>query len=174
MIYSRFTLVFAILALSFATTNAQKGTPDKKTQKLMVEALDEAFGKHSNPDFKEVLNLPATEEHHPLQIFEFTDTGTNQSTGWVCLSEGLGRYDTFDYLVVYDNTRTIALVKISAYRSSHGYQITSKKWLSKFKGVKASEKIEIGKEVDAISGATLSSFGLVKSLNQVNEAVNKL
>ncbi len=164
----------AIWAVTSTISIAQEDVLEKKTQKLLDAALEEVFDHHSNPVFREVINLAAMGDHHPLQIFEFTENGTNRFAGWACLSEGMGRYDTFDYLVVYDHTKTIVLVEIYTYRSSHGYQITSKKWLNKFKGLKASDKIEIGEDVDAISGATLSSFGLVKSLNQVNKRVNEL
>lgn len=61
----------------------------------------------------------------------------------------------FDYFILYDSACTILKVKIYNYQATHGQEVTTKNWLKQFQGYKGSE-LTVGKNVDAISGATIS------------------
>jgi len=60
-------------------------------------------------------------------------------------------------------------LKILDYQSDHGYEITSNWWLKQF--VKQQrDNYEYAKNIDAISGATVSVRSLIKEMN-VNKSV---
>lgn len=72
----------------------------------------------------------------------------------------------FDYFILYDSDRKVLLVKITNYQSSHGEMISSPGWLKKFVGYSANKPLEIGRQVDAISGATISVNNITFDIKQ--------
>lgn len=94
-------------------------------------------------------------------------------SGYLCSTSAKGRYDYFDYTVIFAKDLSVLSVKVTTYRSSHGAEICSKGWLKQFKGYQG-EDIEIGKDVDSISGATLSSTSLVEDMQRVYHLMDEL
>jgi len=62
----------------------------------------------------------------------------------------------FDYFILYDSVCSIRLVKIYNYQATHGQEVTAKSWLKQFIGYHGETELVAGKNVDAISGATIS------------------
>jgi hypothetical protein len=62
----------------------------------------------------------------------------------------------FDYFILYNSLREVHAVRIFNYQASHGEGITSVGWLKQFNGHNSKKMLEVGKNIDAISGATIS------------------
>jgi Na+-translocating ferredoxin:NAD+ oxidoreductase RnfG subunit len=62
----------------------------------------------------------------------------------------------FDYFILYDSACSILKVNIFNYQATHGQEVTAKSWLKQFIGYNGRTKLSVGKNVDAISGATIS------------------
>lgn len=62
----------------------------------------------------------------------------------------------FDYFIMFDKNKNVIEVNIFNYQATYGYEITSKGWLKQFIGRGKVESFEVGKNIDAISGATIS------------------
>jgi Na+-translocating ferredoxin:NAD+ oxidoreductase RnfG subunit len=62
----------------------------------------------------------------------------------------------FDYCILINPDFSVKLVKIFNYQATHGHEITAKNWLRQFSGYDGSEDLVVGKDIDAISGATIS------------------
>jgi len=73
-------------------------------------------------------------------------------------SQGAREY--FDLLLITDTEGQIKVIKILDYFSDYGYEITSKKYLKKFVGKNTCDFALKTDDVDAISGATISSYAL--------------
>ena len=69
-------------------------------------------------------------------------------------SDNGGEY--FDYFILYDAAGTVRLIKVFNCQTSHGQEITATSWLKQFKDYTGKTDLIIGKNVDAISGATIS------------------
>ncbi|HAN76353.1 MAG TPA: FMN-binding protein [Bacteroidales bacterium] len=75
-------------------------------------------------------------------------------------------FEFFDYLILYDNNGKILKVKVYNYEATHGQEITLRKWLGQFIGFDASTtRMVVGKNVDSISGATISVHGITDDIN---------
>ena len=72
------------------------------------------------------------------------------------------KFETFDYMVLFDSGYTIKLVRVLVYRENYGGEVGSKRWLSKWIGVNKPKPF-----VDAISGATISVNSLKWSINSL-------
>lgn len=78
-------------------------------------------------------------------------------------------YETFDYIVVYDSLFSILKVDIAEYGGQYGYEICRAKWLQQFEGNRTG--FELGKNIDGITGATVSAQYLIDDLNVVGEKI---
>lgn len=96
-------------------------------------------------------------------LFEIIDDKKNR--GYVLSTEAKGRYDYFDYSVYYSENLHVKGLIVTIYRSNHGAAICQRKWLSQFKGYDG-EELRLGKEIDAISGATFSAESMVEDIQR--------
>lgn len=71
-------------------------------------------------------------------------------------------FEQFFFMTAFDAEKHIKKVRILEYTSDHGYQIANKGWLRQFE---EGEYFEVGKNVDAISGATISVNSITKEVN---------
>jgi len=84
-----------------------------------------------------------------------------------CLDPSLiDEFEFFDYFILYDSTYTVQEVKVYNYQASHGQEITSKNWLKQFRKYDGTKKLETGKNIDGISGATTSVEAIVYDIEQ--------
>ena len=95
----------------------------------------------------------------------FEITGENENRGYVLSTEAKGRFDYFDYSVYYSEELVVMGVIVTVYRSTHGAAICQRKWLSQFNGYDG-EDLALGKEIDAISGATFSAESVVQDIQR--------
>jgi uncharacterized protein with FMN-binding domain len=111
---------------------------------------DSIFAEGSNPDLGGFFKIVQEEE----------------VKGLLYVGSAKGRYDWFDFIVIFNTKRIIEKVEIIVYRSDHGFEFMNKSWLAQFAGTTGCEA-EYGKTVDAISGATLSASSLTKAINDI-------
>ena len=103
----------------------------------------------------------------------FQITGENENRGYVLSTEAKGRYDYFDYTVFYSEELFVKGLIVTVYRSTHGAAICQKKWLSQFNGYEG-EELTLGKEIDAISGATYSAQSIVQDIQRCHALMTGL
>lgn len=87
--------------------------------------------------------------------------------GTLIFASSLGKSSYFDYLVLLDEEDKVMEVKVLRYRSDYGYQITSSRWLTQFKGYDGEEPLIPGRDVDALSGATISSRSITRDIQRI-------
>ncbi len=69
-------------------------------------------------------------------------------------------HEYFDYFILYDSAFTIKLIKVFNYQATYGQEVRVKGWLKQFIGYNGNNDLQVGKDVDAISGATISVLGI--------------
>ncbi|MBA4408342.1 MAG: FMN-binding protein [Bacteroidota bacterium] len=80
----------------------------------------------------------------------------------------------FDYLVVFDANLLVQQVKVYNYQATHGQEVTNKGWLKQFQGYDGRRTLTVGKSIDAISGATVSVFGITNDIQEKTQLLKKL
>lgn len=96
----------------------------------------------------------------------------DSKVGIVVVSSAKGRYDKFDYMIVYNNDIQIEWIKILVYRSQYGSEIMSRRWLSQFYN-KQDDSLKYGSDIQAISGATFSASALTNEVNRINKILKE-
>jgi len=79
----------------------------------------------------------------------------------------------FEYLILYDSNKTVKMVEVYNYAATHGYEITAKGWLKQFAGFSGNDTLEVNKNIDAISGATISVYAITNDV-QLKTKILKL
>jgi len=83
-------------------------------------------------------------------------------------------YEYFDYFILFDTAATVRMVKVFNYEATHGQEITARGWLKQFSGYSVSKSLEVGKNIDAISGATVSVYAITLDVQDKTRLLHKM
>ena len=89
-----------------------------------------------------------------------------------CSVDGEGEetvsYEFFDYFMLTDMSGEVRWVKIFNYQATQGHEVMSRGWLNQFRGLTSeSKKLELGRDIEAISGATISAKAITDDIQLV-------
>jgi len=70
----------------------------------------------------------------------------------------------FDYYIIFGDDCKIKQVRIYNYQATHGQEVTNKGWLRQFIDFDGKKQLKVGKNVDAISGATISVYAITADI----------
>lgn len=79
----------------------------------------------------------------------------------------------FDYFILFDTAGKVMQVRVFNYQATHGHGITSRGWLRQFAGYTGNKKLEPGKNIDAISGATISVRSITFDIEEKSRRVRQ-
>ncbi|MCF8222669.1 MAG: FMN-binding protein [Bacteroidales bacterium] len=80
----------------------------------------------------------------------------------------------FDYFIIYNKLKELVMVKVYNYQATHGYEISSRGWLKQFSGYNGSNEMRVNKNIDAISGATISVHAITEDIIRITELINSI
>ena len=80
----------------------------------------------------------------------------------------------FDYFILFDESISVLQVKVFNYQATHGHEISARGWLSQFIGHCSGDKLEVDKNVDAISGATVSVYAITSDIESKTNVLEVL
>jgi|TARA_B100001971_G_C18234794_1_gene566425 hypothetical protein len=83
-------------------------------------------------------------------------------------------FEYFDYFFITDSIGNVLNVKVYNYQATHGHQVMSKGWLKQFIGFSGKQSLNYGKDIQAISGATISAQTLIHDLEQAEGLIQSL
>ena len=163
MVLKKHILLFCALFIAFSgLVSADEFYPldvaTKKAQKILGDKKISLIGIPSNFE-----GLPVEIIHKQISIFEIQNAPVGLESSYILFTSTKGRFEYFDYAVALTEEGKVGTVKVVKYRSEHGSEVTSKKWLSQFMGY-SGEKLEYGKDIQAISGATKSASSLTNDI----------
>lgn len=159
----------------------------KKIQKVIV--------KHwgfEQPELSEIMLTDSIIEKHRIQgkFYNVSNKNYTSNNHYIyigrvnsCRADGCSismnpseNFETeyFDYVILFDSAYTVEKVMIFNYAATHGHEVSAKGWLKQFNGYNGSDTLEVGKNVDAISGATISVYGITLDVQMKTEILKGL
>ncbi len=87
--------------------------------------------------------------------------------GWFVVDEVVGKHEFITYAVGINADGNVRRVEVLEYRESYGFEVADPKWLNQFVAKGAGSTLKLGKDVENISGATLSSKHLTDGVKRV-------
>lgn len=158
MKFNIITIIIIVLAITNSWGNDLYSS--KQVEKITKIALkDKTISLKQNLEITQFF-----EKSESVSIYLFSKESGNDF--YVIITQAKGRYDMFDYLVTVNLAFEIEKVKVLKYRSEHGGEIASKKWLQQFTGYSTGE-LKYKKDISAISGATISASSIISDMQIV-------
>ena len=159
-------------------SGVDRGEPDYRNKALLREL--ENFGYSS--EYREI-RLPSEIEANGEftgRFFKVQGKSHTDDHGYlyagrvnICRSGGCSpsgfsiqsEYENFDYFILFDGNAQVVVVRVFSYQATKGHEITSRGWLKQFQGYSGGS-LTVGKEIDGISGATISVYAITEDIKQ--------
>ena len=125
-----------------------------KSEDVVFESLNLEIDLADYPDIKDV-------KINPLKL-------DGNQVGYAGFASSKGKNDYFDYMVLFDNEMIIQKVVVLYYRSSYGGEIMARFWLKQFEGKSNGENMVFEKDIDTITGATISAPAITTGIKSLS------
>lgn len=99
---------------------------------------------------------------------------TAGTIGYIYVDQAPSMKNVFDYAVVFTPELEIKNTKVLIYREQHGRQIGAKRWLQQFFNMDTSDRPVLGKDVDGITGATISATSMTRAIHDLLKDIDYL
>ena len=86
--------------------------------------------------------------------------------GWFMIQQVVGKHEMITYAIGINPDGSVKHIEILEYVESYGYEVAEQNWLKQFYGKTVASGFKLGKDVDSISGATLSCKHLVDGVKR--------
>jgi len=107
-----------------------------------------------------------------LYFWKITDK--NSKTYYSFVDNVMGKQYPITFMVVFDNKGNIILSKILKYRNLKGRELKKASWLNQFLNMNNKSSFVLDKDIDGISGATISSKALTKGFQKLSILISKI
>lgn len=97
-----------------------------------------------------------------------------EPAGWLFVTDVLGKHEDIRFAVAISPTGSVKGVEVMEYRETHGGEVREKSWQSQFDGKKLGDGMRLGRDIDNISGATLSCRHLTDAIHALLIVHNRL
>lgn len=81
--------------------------------------------------------------------------------GYAFIDEVMGQHRPITYAVKLSTDGTVLRQEVMVYRESHGDEIRSPRFTKQFKGKTVNDSLRANRDIDCVSGATISSRAIV-------------
>jgi Na+-translocating ferredoxin:NAD+ oxidoreductase RnfG subunit len=116
---------------------------------------------------KQMSEKKAGDRFYSSYLFRWIINKNDRHIGTAYLDNTKGKMQPISFLVVLDSISRISNVEIVKYRESHGGQVREKNWLSQFIGKDENSGYKVGKDINSISGATISTHSVSKAVERI-------
>ena len=100
-------------------------------------------------------------------VYVWKITESDSLKGYAVLDNVYGKSMPITFLVILNNAGKIIETRIIKYREAYGGSISNLSWLKQFTGKNANSSFKTGKDIDAISGATISVNALTRGIKKL-------
>lgn len=98
---------------------------------------------------------------HQVQLWKVS-TG-----GWVIVDQVVGKHEFIPIAVGLDDSGAVKSIEILEYREAFGDQVRNPQWLAQFYGKRNGATLTLTKDIQNISGATLSSKHITDGMRRL-------
>lgn len=90
------------------------------------------------------------------------------TTHYAALDNVMGKTQPITFLVIFDSSGKIISSSVIKYREQHGGGVKEAHWLDQFVGLNGLSEYELDKNIDSISGATISSRSMTLGIRKLS------
>ncbi len=116
-------------------------------------------------------------ENHVLDNQElevFTVLSDNGILGWAVILDEMGKIKPITFLVGIDIQGNVLGVRILEYRDIFGSEIKRSSFLRQFQGRSSKDPMTVGRDIDAVTSATISSYAVTSAVKKSLAIIEKI
>lgn len=102
-----------------------------------------------------------------VPVYAGTLTAWKGDTGYFFTDSVIGKHDLIRFAVALDTEGKVREVEILEYREAYGGEVRNSRWLRQFVGLHHGDTVQVGRGIQNISGATLSSEHLTDGVRRL-------
>lgn len=106
----------------------------------------------------------ASSVSHPFDSHRIWKTAQG---GWFIVDEVVGKHEMITYALGISPDGSVKQIEILEYRESYGHEVAQEKWRAQFVGKTGSSVLKLNKDIENISGATLSAKHLTDGVKRL-------
>ena len=149
-----------VIALLFFSFKASYWELDKDSRATVYKSIAKIFNSQT-------CNLD------PIDDTFYYISEDDSIIGYLAVTDAPSKFHRFDYYVLFNDKEEILKVEVLHYRENYGGEICSKNWLKQFVGIDTENYSNFNREIDGISGATISVNSLKHHLLKISNKLKK-
>jgi hypothetical protein len=112
-------------------------------------------------------DIAAIERDSGVRVFPGTLRAWTAEDGYFFVDAVIGKHDLIAYAVALTKDGKIRQVEILEYREAYGGEVRNAHWRAQFLGKQHGDAVRIGRDIQNISGATLSCEHLTEGIRRL-------
>ena len=101
------------------------------------------------------------------QIYYWT-IKVDEKIHYALMDNTIGKTMPITFLIIFNENQEVIHSSVIKYREAYGGEISGKNWLAQFISMKQDSLYKYGKEIDGITGATLSVKSFTKGISKLS------
>ncbi len=123
---------------------------------------------------KREIEIKSEQNFFSDEIYFYKIYSNNQIIGYSILDNVYGKSMPITFIVMFDINGIILCSEIIKYREQYGGAVKNENWLIQFKGKNCESDFKVGKDVNTISGATISVNSVTKGIKKLTFLIKEL
>jgi Na+-translocating ferredoxin:NAD+ oxidoreductase RnfG subunit len=96
----------------------------------------------------------------------YVATRNGRPEGYAVFDQERGQHEMIDFATFFDDSGKVTRTEVMAYRENYGHEIRRASFRRQFVGRGAESGYVVGKDIDAISGATISADSMSRAVKR--------
>ena len=122
---------------------------------------------HLNAELKSQLQNTIRQTFYRDELYYWTISQNDSTLAHAFLDNVLGKSMPITFLVLFNTEGEIISSEVIKYREAYGGEVGNKNWLSQFIHFSDTSDYSVGKNIDGISGATISVNSLSRGIRKI-------
>ena len=101
------------------------------------------------------------------KLYYWNISNNDTTIAYALMDNVLGKSMPITFLVILNNEGSILASEVIKYREAYGSEVGNKNWLAQFTYFNDTTDFKVGKNIDGISGATISVNSLSKGIQKI-------
>ncbi|MDP6935885.1 MAG: FMN-binding protein [Candidatus Marinimicrobia bacterium] len=119
------------------------------------------------PKLKSQIQNKVKQVFHRENLYYWKITREDSTIAYAFLDNVIGKSMPITFLVLLNQEGNIMASQVVKYREAYGSEVGNKKWLSQFLALSKTSDFVVGKNIDGISGATISVNSLTRGIQKI-------
>ena len=120
-----------------------------------------------NKKIKSTVQNQAKQKFYRDKLYYWNISTMDSTIAYAFLDNVKGKSMPITFMVILDMRGNIIYSTIIKYREGYGGEVGNKRWLAQFNHYNPDSLYKVGKDIDAISGATISVNSVTKGIQKI-------